>query len=855
MDAPPAARAFRECAYCFTMRRAGGAPIVTYLRPTAPADELRRLGLGLGPAGPSAHDVEEAIMYTIDAGDYGSLGRLPQFYLWDNGIKCQSTYAPACTLRPGIGGRGLFWSRGYWDQKSPFPGTEKQRAAAHRFEIRQHAIGQPFYLRSTGAAALNASAACSYVSGAQDLSLGCFGEAALFEARCTMCPAWPLPPGAAPGLAAVATFAAILPSLLMMATWWRSRGRERLAWPAVGRLVFNRVGATIQLGWMLVVAGIVPVSMFFTWRAWSQDTLAFVMAVIPLGTSLMLLTLRSTDPLTLLRLVAVLFIVVTVLVAAAGCGAAAITLRETLVFSQTWVKTVPAVVQGASMPLAALLGDARLVYRFRASTSSELYHNLWRAIRITFSGWAIGLCVPSAVAAIIDTDDRRGHRSHVAGFMVLGLSFGFFGVVTTRFRRFRIQLNSIRPKRRHRPLFCRHSAERAAAFANDPKVLGAALFRAQLESVQLECAMSETRPLQMPASPPDAPTALQMLEVLSPGATSSAEPGPPSPSSSPAPARPPRVQGKLAHALSGERWAGLDLSAWEDPNVSPADVQLVDHLGDGGYSQVWSAELRGSACAVKLFSRSAYGRAGELVHLASEMALARELCHPSICQAIGTCVLLGNPALVMELLHSSLKAAIYAPTAGWPEAPLDLGRRLLVCAEVADALAYMHARGCIHRDVKVGNVLLTRDCRAKLADLSIATRMHMQSGLDADPALGVGSHRYMAPEVIFGPYGLQADVYAFGLLLHEVLHEERPFDALTPEQVVFQVHFVDSRPALRLHDALAPVAALIEACWDKCAERRPDTPAVLAELTRLQPLLAAAGLDTPAQWRKARLAH
>src|SRR6185295_16300756 len=102
----------------------------------------------------------------------------------------------------------------------------------------------------------------------------------------------------------------------------------------------------------------------------------------------------------------------------------------------------------------------------------------------------------------------------------------------------------------------------------------------------------------------------------------------------------------------------------------------------------------------------------------------------------------------------------------------------LVLAEVAHALAFAHAQGVVHRDVKPENVLLTRAGRAKVADFGLARTVD-QSSLTTQGRI-LGTAVYMSPEQVRGHRATSAsDVYAFGLMLYQAITGERPFTADT----------------------------------------------------------------------------
>ena len=140
--------------------------------------------------------------------------------------------------------------------------------------------------------------------------------------------------------------------------------------------------------------------------------------------------------------------------------------------------------------------------------------------------------------------------------------------------------------------------------------------------------------------------------------------------------------------------------------------------------------------------------------------------------------------------------------------PVDEAVRL--AREIAEALAYAHARGVIHRDVKPENVLL-QGGHALIADFGVALALAEAGGERlTQTGLSLGTPQYMAPEQAAGERALDArvDVYALGAVLHEMIAGESPFVAATRQAVVQRLMF-------------EPPAAL--------ATRRPDVPSWIAD--------------------------
>jgi serine/threonine protein kinase len=161
----------------------------------------------------------------------------------------------------------------------------------------------------------------------------------------------------------------------------------------------------------------------------------------------------------------------------------------------------------------------------------------------------------------------------------------------------------------------------------------------------------------------------------------------------------------------------------------------------------------------------------------------------------------GVPYLVLEYIGGPTLADLM-------DVGLDDLRIPDLLDQIAGGLDYAHARGVIHRDIKPGNVLMTEDGRAVLADFGLAWLLE---GAHLTLTGGViGTPEYMSPEQAAGnPIDHRCDVYALGVVLYEMLVGDRPFVAETPIGVLL-MHLQDEPPSL--------------------LEARPDLPRSVAEV-------------------------
>ena len=228
-----------------------------------------------------------------------------------------------------------------------------------------------------------------------------------------------------------------------------------------------------------------------------------------------------------------------------------------------------------------------------------------------------------------------------------------------------------------------------------------------------------------------------------------------------------------------KNWITVSEARWcESGDGLPRDLlpglELDGRIGVGGMSQVYRGLEKASRTpvAVKILlprlARDGQSRA----RFEAESDLLCRLHHESLVRGFYHYSVDGLHYLVMELVEG--------PTALERldrDGPFSEAEALSIILQAARALEYLHQQGLVHRDVKPGNLLVTRDHRVKLCDLGFA----VHAGQDASCS---GTVQYLAPEQAVGERVLdtRADIYALGVTLFQLTMGKLPFDGSTDEE-------------------------------------------------------------------------
>lgn len=269
--------------------------------------------------------------------------------------------------------------------------------------------------------------------------------------------------------------------------------------------------------------------------------------------------------------------------------------------------------------------------------------------------------------------------------------------------------------------------------------------------------------------------------------------------------------------------------------------RLVERVGQGGMGDVWRAQrVDGGFCqeaAVKLMRRGV----ADAHRFEAERQILARLAHPNIARLLdGGQLEDGQPWLALEYVHGvDLLAHADARQLG-------IRARIRLLLEVAAAVAAAHRLAIVHRDLKPANVLVTPEGSVKLLDFGIAKLLPEPGVVAVDTAAAPFTPAYAAPEQLSGAaVGTQTDVYAFGLLLHELMTGVLPHRHRRGQTAQALIEILTDEPA--------PASSALDSQQADAAERmriagsrgidaptlrrqlRGDLDAILATALRIRP--------------------
>jgi Tol biopolymer transport system component len=257
--------------------------------------------------------------------------------------------------------------------------------------------------------------------------------------------------------------------------------------------------------------------------------------------------------------------------------------------------------------------------------------------------------------------------------------------------------------------------------------------------------------------------------------------------------------------------------------------RLTEKLGEGGMGVVWKAHDTSldRSVAIKVLPPVFAADPERLARFEREARLLASLSHPNIATVHSVHVVDGVRYLTMELVPGEDLAQRIA------RGPVPVAEAIEIARQIALALEAAHESGVIHRDLKPANVRITPDGRVKVLDFGLAKALEAsvpasilsQSPTLVGTAMGagtlIGTAAYMSPEQARGQTAdRRADIWAFGVVIYEMLTGKRAFEGDTVSDILAAVLRAEPDRAPLPGELPRPVRTMLDRCLEKDPRRR-----------------------------------
>jgi serine/threonine protein kinase/Tfp pilus assembly protein PilF len=260
--------------------------------------------------------------------------------------------------------------------------------------------------------------------------------------------------------------------------------------------------------------------------------------------------------------------------------------------------------------------------------------------------------------------------------------------------------------------------------------------------------------------------------------------------------------------------------------------QIIEELGKGGMGKVFKVLDKevNAKIALKLIKPEVASDKKTIERFRNELKTARDISHKNICRMYDLNKVEGSYYITMEYVSGEdLKSFIRRSK------QLAIGTAISIAKQVCDGLEEAHSMGVVHRDLKPSNIMIDKDGNARIMDFGIARSLSTKGITGA--GVMIGTPEYMSPEQAEAKdVDKLTDIYSFGVILHEMVTGQLPFEGDTPLAVALKHKSENPKDPKELNPQIPDdLSAIILKCLEKEKEDRfQSAEEIRSELERIE---------------------
>ncbi|XP_062217685.1 serine/threonine-protein kinase EDR1-like [Phragmites australis] len=262
------------------------------------------------------------------------------------------------------------------------------------------------------------------------------------------------------------------------------------------------------------------------------------------------------------------------------------------------------------------------------------------------------------------------------------------------------------------------------------------------------------------------------------------------------------------------------LLPFEEWNIDFSEITIGTRVGIGFFGEVFRGIWNGTDVAIKVFLEQDL-TTENMEDFCNEIYILSRLRHPNVILFLGACIT--PPHLSMVTEYMEMGSLYYLIHMSGQKKKLSWRRRLKIVRDICRGLMCIHRMKIVHRDLKSANCLVNKHWTVKICDFGLSRVM---TGSPMTDNFSAGTPEWMAPELIRNePFTEKCDIFSLGVIMWELCTLSRPWDGISPVQVVYAV----ANQGSRLEIPEGPLGKLIADCWAE-PDNRPSCQEILTRL-------------------------